>query len=123
MTVSLCGSSAGLTGRLGVVRAADGRVGVVRVGVRVTGLGIGASSSEGEGGRAGVRAGRTGAVGTTFAPAESSSGSAEGALKLRVAKSTTAAIKIVFADFITTPFISPHINMVFLHNIIGKSHR
>lgn len=38
MTVSLCGSGAGLTGRLGVGRGApglaDGRVGVVRDGVR-----------------------------------------------------------------------------------------
>ena len=64
MTVSLCGSGAGLTGRLdvapvladgrvGVVRA-DGRVGVVRAGARggvvtrtgrASGLGLGASSS------------------------------------------------------------------------------
>jgi hypothetical protein len=27
---------------------------------------------------------------------------------------------MVFADFITSPFISLHINMVFLHSIIGK---
>ena len=144
MTVSLCGSSGGLgrrpgtarvgVGRVGVVRD-DGRVGVVgdgvrvgarggvrggvaRTGVRVTGRGCGASSSMAAPGRAGVRAARTG-VGTTFAGAASSC-SAEYAPKHTAKNTTDAAITIVFADFMTSPFKSLCVDMSFLHTIIGK---
>ncbi len=124
MTVSLCGSWAGLTGRLGVVGVvlAAGRVGATRTGVRVgvvlpgvrlTGRGGRASSSEGEGGLAGVRTTRAGSV-------VSGSRSAETGRRLRAAKRTAATITMVLADFITSPFISLYFNIDFLHISIGK---
>lgn len=112
ITLSLCGSSGGLTRRAGVGRdapgLADGRVGVVRdVGrVGVVGDGVRVGGLRGGVTRAGVESSR----------------SAECTLRLRAANTKAAAITIVFADFMTSPFKSLCISMSCLSNIIGKKH-